>query len=45
MVFDALDHPRQPTEADAYAAVGAAVRELKRSADAILATIGEVPTT
>lgn len=48
----ALPHPlwevmsvsRHETESDAYAAVGAALRELKRRADEIAAVLEGVPT-
>lgn len=42
LLFDHLGHSRHHTEADAYDAVGAALRELKRRADEIAVVLGEV---
>jgi len=42
LLFDGLEHSRHHTEAHAYAAVGAALRELKRKAEEIAAVLGEV---
>lgn len=42
LLFDGLPHSRHRTEADAYAAVGAGLRELKRRADEIAAVLNGV---
>lgn len=43
-LWDCLPRKRHDTEADAYAAVGAGLRELKRKADEIAAVLEGVPT-